>query len=64
METIVAATKSGADMLQVSDITGTLEEGKYADLIVLEKNPLDNIENINKENMAIIMKEGNFVKRI
>lgn len=62
METIVAATKSGADMLQMSDITGTLEEGKYADLLVLSKNPLDNIENLKEENMEIIMKEGEFIK--
>lgn len=63
METIVAATRDGADMLKVLDITGTLEEEKWADLIVLEKNPLDDIENIRKENMAMVMKEGNFIKR-
>lgn len=63
METIVAATRSGADMLKVSGITGTLEENKYADLIVLEKSPLEDIENIKKENMTIIMKNGIFIKK-
>lgn len=62
MDTIVAATKTGADMLQVGDITGTLEPGKFADLIVLNENPLDEIRNISLENMSIIMKEGDFIK--
>ena len=33
MEVILAATKNGAEMLKVDDITGTLEEGKFADLM-------------------------------
>lgn len=63
METIVAATKDGANMLKMEKATGTLEEGKLADLIVLTKNPLDNIEYINRENMSIIMKNGEFIKK-
>lgn len=61
MDTIVAATKTGADMLKVGDITGTLEEGKFADLIVLNGNPLEEIRNISLENMSIIMKEGHII---
>lgn len=63
METIVAATKNGAEMLRIDDITGTLEEGKFADIIVLSKNPLEDIHNISTDNMEVIMKEGQFVKR-
>ncbi len=63
MDTIVAATKTGADMLLAGDITGTLEEGKFADLLVLENNPLENIRAVSVENMRVIMKEGDFVKR-
>ena len=62
MDVIVAATKSGAEMLKVLDKTGTLEEGKYADLLVIEGNPLESIRAISVENMKIIMKEGTFVK--
>ena len=62
METIVAATKSGAEMLEMDDITGTIEEGKFADLIVLKENPLDNIENIKKENMRYILKDGEIIR--
>ncbi len=64
MEAIMAATKNGAEMLKIDKITGTLEQGKYADIIVLEKNPLHNIKNINVNEMKVIMKEGNFVKNL
>ena len=64
MEAIMAATKNGAEMLKIDKITGTLEQGKYADIIVLEKNPLNNIKNINVNEMKVIMKEGSFVKSL
>ncbi|WP_125154262.1 metal-dependent hydrolase family protein [Clostridium rectalis] len=63
METILAATKNGAEMLRIDDITGTLENGKFADILVLASNPLDDIHNISTDNMEFIMKEGEFVKR-
>lgn len=63
MEVILAATRNGAEMLKVDDITGTLEEGKFADLLVLKDNPLLDIHNISVENMEVIMKEGQFVKK-
>ena len=61
MDTIVAATKTGAEMLKVGDITGTLEKGKFADLIVLNGNPLKNIRDITPDNMDVIMKEGEII---
>ena len=63
MDTIVAATSVGADRLKVADVTGSLVEGKSADLLVINGNPLENIRAIAVENMDIIMKEGYFVKR-
>jgi imidazolonepropionase-like amidohydrolase len=62
MEAIVAATKSGAEILRVEDVTGTLEKGKSADLLVLHGNPLENIGSLSEENMQLIMKEGRPVK--
>lgn len=62
METIMAATKNGAEMLRIDTVTGTLEEGKFADLLVINGNPLENIKNIDVDKMDIIMKEGTFVK--
>ena len=64
MEVIIAATKNGAEMLKIDNITGTLQEGKFADLIVLSNNPLVDIHNISIDNMEIIMKEGEFEKEL
>jgi imidazolonepropionase-like amidohydrolase len=44
MQVIVAATGSAARFLGSRDL-GTLENGKWADLIVLDRNPLENIRN-------------------
>lgn len=43
MEAIVTATKNSAQHLGIFDRKGTVEEGKEADLILLEKNPLEDI---------------------
>lgn len=64
MDTIMAATKIGAEMLRIGDITGTLEKGKFADLLVINGNPLKNIREIAVENMDIIMKEGDIIKKL
>lgn len=45
MQVMVDATKNGAELLGVARDLGTLERGKWADLIVLGKNPLDDIRN-------------------
>ncbi len=44
MQVIVDSTRNGAEFLGAKDL-GTLERGKWADLIVLEKNPLEDIKN-------------------
>ena len=44
MQVIVAATKSGAEFLKAKDL-GTLEPSKWADLIVLNADPLKDIKN-------------------
>lgn len=58
MDTICAATLNGAKALRVDDITGSLEVGKYADLIVLDGDPLKDINCINKDKLKLVMKEG------
>ena len=45
MQVIQAATKNGAEFLGESKNLGTLEAGRWADLIVLNKNPLEDISN-------------------
>ncbi|EGO65577.1 metal-dependent hydrolase family protein [Acetonema longum] len=63
MDAITAATINGAKVLLVDHITGSLEAGKSADLLVINGNPLENIRAIAVNNMEIIMKEGDFIKR-
>jgi imidazolonepropionase-like amidohydrolase len=46
MEAIVAATRDSAEMAHLN--TGVVAAGKNADFIVLNANPLDNIENSRK----------------
>ena len=62
MQAIMAATKNGAEMLKIDNFAGTIESGKFADLIVLNKNPLEDIENLSTDNMWMIMKEGEVIK--
>jgi imidazolonepropionase-like amidohydrolase len=45
MQVIQSASKNAAEFLGVTKDFGTLEKGKYADLIVLDRNPLDDIRN-------------------
>lgn len=47
MEALHAATINGADYLGMSDEIGSLKVGKLADLIVMDKNPLEDIQNTN-----------------
>src|SRR5262249_16778902 len=45
MQVIQSASKNAAEYLGVSKDFGTLEKGKHADLIVLDKSPLEDIRN-------------------
>lgn len=45
MEALRAATLNGAEAIGMSKDLGSLEVGKLADLIVIDKDPLENIEN-------------------
>jgi imidazolonepropionase-like amidohydrolase len=49
MQVIAASTGRAAEFLRFTD-TGTLQNGKSADLIVLDANPLDNITNTRQIN--------------
>ena len=47
MQVVVASTRSGAEFLGAKDL-GTIEKGKWADLLVLDANPLDDVHNMRK----------------
>ncbi|WP_026451427.1 amidohydrolase family protein [Aequorivita capsosiphonis] len=47
-EALVSATRLPATWLEIEDKIGTVEVGKFADLVLLDANPLDNINNTRK----------------
>jgi imidazolonepropionase-like amidohydrolase len=53
MQVITDATRNAAEFLRAKDL-GTLERGKWADLVVLSKNPLDDIRNTREIEMVMI----------
>lgn len=50
---LYTATCRGAEMAGIGDITGTLEPGKCADMIVVEKNPLKDIRALRNVDMVV-----------
>ncbi len=59
MGAIVAATKTASECLHMDDDIGTLELGKFADLLVVNGNPLDDIGLLeDKSNLLMILQGG------
>ena len=57
---IRAATSSAADLIDRANDVGTLEAGKYADMIAVTANPLERIEVL--EHVSFVMKGGKVYK--
>jgi imidazolonepropionase-like amidohydrolase len=63
MGAIVAATKHNAELFGLSDSIGTIEEGKQADLILVDSDPLANIAVLaDASRVQAVVKEGDIVK--
>ena len=55
---IVAATKNAAAVMGLQNDTGTLQKGKFADLVILDADPIADIKNTRK--IFKVMKAGEF----
>lgn len=63
MEALVSATRTNAGLFGMEGEIGTIDEGKLADLLVVEGNPLEDIALLQKgDNLKLIMKGGRAVK--
>ena len=60
IDAIRTATVNAADLLGWSDRVGALEPGKFADLIAVEGNPLDDVTQL--EHVRFVMKGGEVYK--
>ena len=66
MRVTVSATKTNAKILKMEDKIGTAEPGKFADLILLNGNPLDDMSLFQnyKEKLLLIIQNGKIYKNI
>ena len=61
LEALQSATLNAAKFLGLQDSLGTVEEGKIADLVLLEANPLDDITNTRR--IAAVVVNGRFLHK-
>jgi len=63
MDAILSATKNAAQVLDIADEVGTVMAGKYADIIMVEDDPLKNISVLHTpDKIKLVMQNGNIVK--
>lgn len=63
MEALVSATLVSAEALGIEGLVGSIEEGKLADLLVVDPSPLNDISILmNRNNISMIMKNGEIVR--
>ncbi len=64
MEVLLSATRVNAELFRMQDKIGSVEPGKYADLLVVAGNPLKTLRVLqNQDSLRLIMKGGRVYKR-
>ncbi len=61
-ETLYTATLKNAQIAGIDDITGSIEKGKSADMIVVRKNPLEDLSALREVSMVIF--RGNPIRSL
>jgi imidazolonepropionase-like amidohydrolase len=61
MEALLTATRNAADLVNASADIGSVQPGRYADLIAVASNPLEDIKAL--EHVDFVMKGGRVVKQ-
>jgi imidazolonepropionase-like amidohydrolase len=56
MDVLIAATRTGAEVCGLGSVIGTVEQGKIADLLVLNGNPLDDLDSVHS--ISCVFQEG------
>ena len=56
IEAIQTATLNAADLLGVSDVLGTIEKGKLADIVAVDGDPTKNAKVMSQ--VSFVMKDG------
>ena len=63
MDCIRAATSANAELLGIDSITGSVETGKEADIIIVDGDPLEDIRILqNQEKILVVMRGGEYYK--
>lgn len=62
VDAIRSATLTASELLRMEQTIGTLEPGKYADVIAVDGNPLENIRALQE--VTFVMKEGKIMKEL
>ena len=60
-DALVAATKTNSELVRRSNQIGTLEKGKFADIVAFEKTPMEDVKTMT--NCVFVMKGGQVVKQ-
>jgi imidazolonepropionase-like amidohydrolase len=60
MEAIMSATGGGAEAIGLGEKTGTIAAGKWADIVAVEGNPLEQITRLQQ--VGFVMKAGEVIK--
>jgi len=60
MQVIVASTKNAAIVSGIEKEVGTLETGKFADLLIISGNPLEDLQNL--QSIQIVIHKGHIIR--